>query len=350
MCRDALIVGRGIAGNTLALTLLELGASIKVVDSPNPTGSSRIAAGLFNPFTGKRTTKTWLAEELFPFLNDFYKKIEAQTGKTILYSRAIYRPFLSNTDYNDWSLRIEEEDFSDFVNANPNHEKYSPWINNPLGGIECKQSGYVDTKAYLDSSKQILETSGVLSEEELYYIDLEIQADHVRWKGEKYKYVVFCEGIRAMQNPYFEKFPMVPNKGELVTLSIPNYPLAEIISKGVFLVRKNQHEFQLGSTYRWVFEDDKPEKRGEEELIGKLKKWFKADFQVLKTEAAIRPASKDRRPLLGHLNTNPCLLVFNGLGTKGVSLAPYWAKHLSEFILYKKDLNPDVDIRRFYVN
>ncbi len=347
---DALIVGRGIAGNTLALTLLEQGASIKVVDSPNTNSSSRIAAGLFNPFTGKRTTKTWLAEEIFPFLHQFYKRMEEKAGVHFLHDRPIYRPFLSHADYNDWSVRSTEEDFSAFINSHPEHSKYSPWINNPIGGLECKQSGYVDVSLYLDSSKLILEKTGALIEDHFLYVDLQQTSEGVLWKGQQYRYVVFCEGVQAMQNPFFPKLPMVPNKGEIMTLAIPDFPLTEIISKGVFLVQKKEGHFQLGSTYRWVFNHEEPEQKGKEELISKFTKWFKPSFQEISITAGVRPASKDRRPLMGCLEQNPFFLIFNGLGTKGVSLAPYWANHMAEYILHQKDLDPEVDIRRFYVN
>jgi glycine/D-amino acid oxidase-like deaminating enzyme len=347
---DALIVGRGIAGNTLALTLLEQGASIKVVDSPHPKMASRVAAGLFNPFTGKRTTKTWLAEQLFPFLDDFYTRIERKTNAQFLYHKPIYRPFLSHSDYNDWSARASNEDCSDFVHAEADHGRYSPWIHNPMGGLESKQSGYLDTIAYLDASETLLRKEELLYPERFHYEDLSIQTKGVLWKGMHFRYVIFCEGIMAMQNPYFPKLPMVPNKGEIMTLTIPDYPLQDIISKGVFLLPKKAGVFQLGSTYRWVFEHNEPEERGVEELLGKLKKWFKPAFETLHAEAGVRPASKDRRPLMGFLDSNPALLIFNGLGTKGVSLAPYWAHEMAQFIIHQKDFDPEVDIRRFYVN
>jgi glycine/D-amino acid oxidase-like deaminating enzyme len=349
---DALIVGRGLAGNTLALTLLEQGATIKVVDIPKQTSSSRLAAGLFNPFTGKRTTKTWLAEELFPFLHAFYKRIEKKTGGSFLHEMPIYRPFLSIADYNDWSSKIIAEDFSAFVNDLPDHTKYSSWIYNPMGGLECKQSGYLDTVSYLDAARKELMKHECLIEETFHYQDLTVNADEVKWRGNCFRFVIFCEGVSAMNNPYFPNLAhgMTPNKGELLTLEIPNFSLTEIVSKGVFLVKKSDNTFQLGSTYKWAFEHEEPELSGVEEITTKFKKWFKGDFHIKKVVAGIRPATKDRKPLIGCLNENPRVFMFNGLGAKGVSLAPYWAEHLSDFLLKKKDLNPEVDIRRFYVN
>jgi len=53
---------------------------------------------------------------------------------------------------------------------------------------------------------------------------------------------------------------------------------------------------------------------------------------------------------MGYLDNRPRFLIFNGLGTKGVSLAPYWAEELSKLIIQQKDLPKEVDIRRFYLN
>jgi glycine oxidase len=61
----------------------------------------------------------------------------------------------------------------------------------------------------------------------------------------------------------------------------------------------------------------------------------------------VRPTVKDRRPLLGiHPEYNQ-LAVFNGLGTKGVMLAPYFANKLVNLILKNEPLPNEVNINRF---
>jgi glycine/D-amino acid oxidase-like deaminating enzyme len=42
------------------------------------------------------------------------------------------------------------------------------------------------------------------------------------------------------------------------------------------------------------------------------------------------------------------IYIFNGLGTKGVSLAPYFVKQLLDFIFHQKDINPEANIERHY--
>ena len=43
----------------------------------------------------------------------------------------------------------------------------------------------------------------------------------------------------------------------------------------------------------------------------------------------------------------PQLGIFNGLGTKGASLGPFFAQHFTDFLLSKQALLPEVDIQRF---
>jgi glycine oxidase len=347
---DVLLVGRGIAGNTLALTLLEKGLKIKVVDRPNTGSPSRLAAGLYSPFTGKRTTKTWLADELFPFLESFYHSIEKKTGHSFLHARAAYRPFLSHIDYNDWTGSSNEEKAVAFINSAVDHDYYRPWIQNPLGGIEYKHSGYLDTSAYLDAGESLLREKNCLISDFFYYQDIAEIDDGIVWKNDTFNYIVFCEGTQVLQNPFFPKAPIVPNKGEILTLHIPDLPMQEIITKGVFLIQKKPSIFQAGSTYRWKFDTEEPEERGATEITDKLNKWLKIPYEQTQLLAGVRPASKDRRPLMGYLDNRPRFLIFNGLGTKGVSLAPYWAEELSKLIIQQKDLPKEVDIRRFYLN
>jgi hypothetical protein len=61
-----LIVGQGLAGTILAHHFLEAQIPFEIWDaSPTYFTSSHAAGGIFNPVTGRKLEKTWLAEELF---------------------------------------------------------------------------------------------------------------------------------------------------------------------------------------------------------------------------------------------------------------------------------------------
>ena len=55
-------------------------------------------------------------------------------------------------------------------------------------------------------------------------------------------------------------------------------------------------------------------------------------FNVLGCQSGVRPATADRRPWVGRHPLYPQAMVCNGLGTKGVSLAPWLATQLARVL------------------
>src|SRR5690606_2397630 len=108
---DYIIVGQGLAGSAVAIQLLKHHKRIVVFDDPTANVSSRIAAGLFNPVTGKKMARTWLADELFPYLATYYREVEALTGSRFFYPMPIYRPFISVEEQNEWMARSVDSAF-----------------------------------------------------------------------------------------------------------------------------------------------------------------------------------------------------------------------------------------------
>src|SRR5580700_1323173 len=69
---DVLIVGQGICGTFLSRELDRAGLCYIVIDEERPDSASRAAAGLINPVTGRRFVKTWMIDELLPFVREAY--------------------------------------------------------------------------------------------------------------------------------------------------------------------------------------------------------------------------------------------------------------------------------------
>jgi glycine/D-amino acid oxidase-like deaminating enzyme len=120
------------------------------------------------------------------------------------------------------------------------------------------------------------------------------------------------------------------------------------LNRGVFAVpTETRGEFVLGSTYH---RDPTPgnSEKGIEELLSQAKKLIKRDFEIVNKNWGHRPTTIDRRPILGRHPAHQKLFIFNGLGTKGVSLAPFFAINLLNFLEGKIDLDKEVNIARFY--
>ena len=78
-----------------------------------------------------------------------------------------------------------------------------------------------------------------------------------------------------------------------------------------------------------------------------LKDWLKIPFTVKEHLCGIRPATLERRPFVGIHPQNPGIGILNGMGTKGCSLAPYFAKQLVDNLVRNKPINPDASVERF---
>ena len=105
--------------------------------------------------------------------------------------------------------------------------------------------------------------------------------------------------------------------------------------------------YWIGSNYLWEFPDDQPtgQFRKQTELL--LKTWLKVPFKIVDHKASVRPANIERRPFVGFHPTYKNVGILNGMGTKGCSLAPYFAKQLTDHLIYKKEILPEADIKRF---
>jgi glycine/D-amino acid oxidase-like deaminating enzyme len=64
-------------------------------------------------------------------------------------------------------------------------------------------------------------------------------------------------------------------------------------------------------------------------------------------KASIRPATLERRPFVGLHPHQENAGILNGMGTKGCSLAPFFASQLVDHLLRKKGIMPEADIKRF---
>jgi len=75
-------------------------------------------------------------------------------------------------------------------------------------------------------------------------------------------------------------------------------------------------------------------------LIQFLNEDVQLDYEIIDHLAGIRPATKYRRPLVGEHPTIKGLYLLNGLGTKGISIAPWFSHQVIEAIATSTRLTP----------
>ncbi len=344
---DYLIVGQGIAGTVLAHTLLEQGQKVLVIDNEYSFTSSKASVGICNPVTGKRLTKTWAGDSIFPFLHSFYTGLEKKMGKKILYPKEVYRIFHSVEEQNRLFAESASGSLSEFMNFEVDNSQYTLLIDNPLGGWESKQACYIDTEVLLESSKEYFETAGVYQKDLFDYSKIEFEEEKVRYKSYRAKKIIFCEGARVIDNEYFNWIPLKSVKGEWLKIETSPINLQNIINQGIFLLPLGKGIWKVGATYNWEDKSADITENSREELVGKLNAIFKIPYKILTQKVGMRPASFDRRPIIGLHPKFSQLGVFNGLGTKGLSLAPYYSLQFHHFLEQRQEIDKEADLNRF---
>jgi glycine/D-amino acid oxidase-like deaminating enzyme len=349
MTADYLIVGQGIAGSVLAWTLHQRGLRVLIINDSSLPSASKVSGGIFNPLTGKKLNRTWKSEEILPFANGFYREIEEQLNVELLHYCNVYRPFRSVEEQNTFIAHTAEPNSAKYVLEDANDKKFSPFIENSLGGLQITQAGWVDCSQLLEKIKDFFVGIGQYMDANFDLLNIDIQEDRVKYGNVEIKKILFCEGYEACQNPFFKWLPFNPVKGETLITLVEDYSLTEIINQGTFIMPlDNKGTCRFGATYSWDDLNWETTNEARQLLEEKINTYLKKPYKIIDQQAGIRPSTDDRRPFVGLHPEHNQLGIFNGLGTKGVSLAPYFAEQFVNFLELGEELDSEVNIERFF--
>lgn len=344
---DYIIVGQGLAGSVLAFKLIEQGKKVLVVDEEREFTSSKVAAGMCNPIVFKRLTKSWMIDEVLQQAKDFYRNQEVLLNQQFYVDVPIYKLFGDEAEQQFWKQKSNEPHLFDWLNHKIEFPFSKEQIDYSFGSAHVLQSGFLQTEKWLNAFKTYLLSQDAFLAEKLNHIHLKINENEVVWQNYTAKQLIFCEGYQTKNNPYFNWLPFKLTKGEVLTVKFKNLQLNAAINKGVFVLPYGEN-YKLGATYNWSDLDEETTEGAKELLLNKASKFINDEVEVVDHKAGVRPTVSDRRPLLGTHPKNDKLVVFNGLGTKGVMLAPYFADKLVSLLTENKPLPEEVNINRFW--
>jgi glycine oxidase len=327
--------------------LIQRGKKVIVIDEPSENHSSTVAAGLFNPITGKFLKKSWMAEKLFPALFQFYGEAEKQLGESFLHPVPIYRPFESIEEQNNWMGKSESPTVKTFVKEIHTSPQWTHQVHNPFGGLLISHCGYLNVNQFMKAVRDFLTANNSFLQGKFHFGELKITdsgVEYENWEAEK---IIFCEGTAVAHNPYFNWVPLRPMKGEVLVIEMETAPEV-IYNRGVYIVPDQGARYNVGATYQQPPFANETTEAGRAELVSKLNDLVALPYKAVGQKWGIRPASPDRRPMLGAHPLHKNVVIFNALGTKGVSLAPYFATHLADWLTHTAEIIKEVNIQRFY--
>ena len=342
---DYIIVGFGVAGFSFAQQLEENKKNFVVFDN-NSQQSTRIAGGMFNPIILKRFTPAWQAAEMLPYALLQFQKAEIKYQEKFIHYIDIYRKLTSIQEQNDWMVAMDKPVMRDFMYSISN--KNIDGVEAPFGFGMLKGTGIVNVPKVLDLAIANLQKYNKLIQQAFDYNALQILDTHIEYKDIKAKKIVFTEGFGLKNNPFFNHLPLQGTKGEMLMVETET-PIPHIVKSAVFLAPnvENDKQFYVGATYNWEDKTNEPTSEAREHLEMKLQKLYSKSYKVVLQKAGVRPTVKDRRPLVGVHNQYKNVAVLNGMGTRGVILAPTTAKQLFNFMEFDMPLSKEINIERF---
>ncbi len=344
---DIIIVGQGISGTVLSSALMEQHQKVLVIDDGNKKAASKIASGVINPVTGRRIVKTWQIDEVMPAAVRMYQALENKLNTKIIQQCNIVNFHASKQMQKAFEDRIAED--PTYLSTQPLPNTIAAAFDAPFGHTVIDPCWLIHLENLLHHCRQYLIEKNALIEDVFDFKKLGVTADQIVYKNYTANKIIFCEGAKGQNNPFFNQLPFAPNKGEALLVKINDLDSRFIYKKALSIVPWKDGIFWVGSNYEWDNYNDDPSPSFKEKTKAALNEWLTIPYEVIDHIAAIRPANTQRRPFIGMHPIYKNIGIFNGMGTKGCSLAPFFAEQFTSHILKQTTLDNEASIDRFNI-
>lgn len=344
---DFIIIGQGIAGTCLAFELIKHKKTFIIIDEFQPTSASQVALGIYNPIILKWFTKPWLVDDQINYFNIFYNEINNFLNINCFDDIGIYKLLKNVYDQNTWLSKNTTNGRNHYMSPKLHAIKNKSLVNNEIYGY-IKKAGRVNIKLLLQSFRQYLIKNNLIIEDRFQYHDLIVKKSSLIFRDITAKNIVFCQGYSKLENPYFKNLNYKPTKGEILHIYCKDLNLDKIIHTGLILTPLGDDYYAIGATYDWGNINTNPTIEAKQKIINVLDNTINIPYKIIDHLSAVRPSTEDRRPLVGTSKIHPNIHILNGLGSRGVLLAPYFSRCLIRNVFFDEQIPKEVSIVRLF--
>ena len=343
---DILIVGQGICGTMLSWFLHKAGKSFLVIDDNNANTPSKVAAGIINPVTGRRFVYSWMIDTVMPFAAETYNEIGIFFNQKLIEQKGIIDFFPSPQMLHAFTTRLTENDT--FLHSYPDQNHFNQFFNYEFGCGKISPAYIADVSGIISNWLHYLSEKKLLVEEYFDHDLLSIEKDSISYQNITASKIIFCDGMNSANVPLFSALPFSPSKGEMLLIESEDLSNEHIFKKGLMMAPLFQENlFWVGSSYQWEYQHANPTTEFYEQTKTLLNQWLKMPYKIMDHKAALRPSTLERRPFVGFHPQYNSIGILNGMGTKGTSLAPFFANQIAQNILFDAPITPEADVKRF---
>lgn len=341
---DYIVVGLGIAGISFCEQLKNNNKRFIVIDN-GEDGSTAKSGGVFNPTVLKRFTAAWNASNFFPVAKNFYQEVSENLKQSVFRDTPVLRILKSVEEQNNWSVATDKRDLQEFFSSEFLKNTNSA-VEAPFGFGAVLGTGQIETKELLLGYRESIIAEDRLLSEDFQYNLLQQKENTVVYKDFTASKIIFAEGAKVIENPFFPKHALVGNKGEYLVVKAPDLKMDALLKGPVYVIPIGNDTYKVGATYSRDDYSLNPTESAKEEILSKLKTFVNCSFEVISQTAGVRPTTRDHRPLLGAWEEHSNLIFFNGLGSRGFLMAPLLAEILYGHLEENVGLSKEMDIRR----
>ncbi|WP_412067519.1 NAD(P)/FAD-dependent oxidoreductase [Rubrivirga sp. IMCC43871] len=343
MTADVVISGAGLAGACAAL-VLSRDRDVIVVEAEHPAaGASGAAAGLANPFMGRKARPAWRHAEALGALGALTEEAGVQLRRT-----GIVRPARSRAQAETFRLQAEAFDGLDWLAADASAERF-PLVAAPHGVLWVADGASVDVARFVRAALAVAESRGarvVTGRVTELHAGIAITGN-TALTG---RHVVVAVGDGFAELPSLAHLPFHRVKGQTVTLARPaSLPPDHPAVAGAGYVVPGADGVVAGATFEHTFASTAPDPARDAGLSATATALVPplAGAAVLGRSAGVRltvPASvsPNRLPLAGPLPGLQGVWVIGGLGAKGLMTAPLIASLLPDALAGRRPLPPEL--------
>ena len=235
----------------------------------------------------------------------------------------------------------------EYLKITKDPDQWKTYFNYDFNIGEIDPCWLIDLHSMLFEWRIQLKSKNALLEREFKWEECKVFIDHIEFGDITAEKIICCDGVSGINNPYFHLLPYAPNKGEALIVHVPELPQTHIYKQSYVMAPWKKDYFWVGSTYQWDYNDEQPTSAFRNSVESHLKNWLKMPFETVDHLAAVRPANMERRPFVGLHPISSSVGILNGMGTKGCSLAPYFAKQLTDHLVDQTQILPLADVQRF---
>lgn len=371
---DAIVIGGGIVGMSVAYHLVSSGAKTILIDRSDAGRATDAGAGILSPETNTRDPDSWFnlaidAVGYYPALTD---RLQAEQDDDTGYARCGQLLVAVSEDERDLFEAAQRRIFArqeqrglpsaEDLHAVSNSESQAlfPALAPVSGAIHNRNASRVDGRLLNRALRTAAERRGLTvmhaSIDELIIENRNVTG--VRLAGDTLSADVTAIAGGAWSRAFGDQLgieiPLAPQRGQIIHLSLPGTDTSTwpIISAfhGHYMVPWPDQRIAVGAT-RETGSGFQPQATasGVHEVLGEALRVAPglAAGEIQDIRIGLRPLTADTMPVLGSVPNMSDIFLATGHGPTGLTLGPYSGKMVAEMMLGQQ---PASDISAFHVS